>query len=353
MKTRRIILLIAIASIFTACQKDDQPTVQQEEPFSFTGIWYNPDISYLEISYDWIVSPSLVEYHNFALQQSIGFIGNGNNHWQGCFLWQKQPFNPESPDNVPTPDSVFFNINDAQTVIELYIPSKSELYETSFRIVSATEMVIGEDTYIKHTANPTEMVSLPNSNWHFDWHDGGFYFTGDGRMLDFDNPTIEMRGTQRYVSYEMRKNQAVRPHSDYTALIEQPHGWYIFAGTPRNYEYLPFDYNGVQQYAMVQNNGGSWCDNICAYAFAGCKDLNIVVLDNQAIGDYAFHGCSLTDIYLTSIPENVSTTAFDDWQYEHTVIHTEKGLDLPQTAPLNRFKHAYADIIVGGNNTLN
>ena len=342
---KQTLILLAIVSIMTACHKDDQPTVQQEEQFSFTGIWYNPNISYLENIYDWIIYPSLVEYHNFSLQQSIGFIGGGNDYWQGCFLWQKQPFNPESPYDVPVPDSVYFKINEAQNTIELYIPSQSKHYETSFQIVSSTEMVIGEETYIKHTANPTEMVSLPNSNWHFDWHDGGFYFTGGGRMLDLDCPFIEMRDNQLYVSYEMRKNQAVRPHSDYNALMEQPYGWYIFAGTPRNYEERLYDYNGEQQYAMVQNNGGSWCDNICAYAFSGCKDLNIVVLDNQAIGDYAFYGCSLTDIYLTGIPEIVSPMAFDDWQYEHTVLHIPESVNLDYS-PWNRFKHAYKDIQV-------
>lgn len=339
-------MLLALG-MMTACHKDDQPTTQQDEQFSFSGIWYNPDISYLEDGYEWIVSPGLAEYHNFALQQTIGFIGNADDYWQGCFLWQKHPFDPNSWYEVPAPDSVYFKTNEAQNTIEIYIPSRSELYETSFQIVSPTEMRIGEETYIKHIPNPTEMVSLPNTSWHFDWHDGGFYFTG-ARLLDLNNPIIEMRGTQLYVNYEMRKSQAVRPHSNYNALMEQPHGWYIFAATPRSYEYLLYDYNGVQQYAMVQNNGGAWCDSICAYAFAGCKELNVVVLDGQVIGDYAFHGCTLTDIYLTGIPQDVSPTAFDEWQFEHTVIHTEKGYGLPQTAPWNRFKHTFADI-VGGN----
>lgn len=340
--------IIILSGIVTACNKDTinepQPTPDEPETFSLSGEWYCPNIEWVPemLQYNYIgYSPS-------SMYKTIRFIEGGNlsEHWQGCFIWNQMIINPTTGE-FNEPDSVYFKINDDYTNITLYVVTRDYLQQVPMQVISPFEMIINGDTYIRPQQNPTPMISIPNRNWHYDFSYNGFYYRGErGRgQLDIDNPIIEERSDGLWVTYNMLKCQVVRPYSDYNALSEHPHGLFNCAGSDTLFEEKNIDYRGITRWAHVQNNGGQWCDTICEYAFANCKELEEVVLGMQVIEDYAFSGCSLRGIFLWFVPQSVAPTAFDDWQYEHTAVHVSKHHpEILQTTPWNRFRHAYADL---------
>lgn len=347
---KKMFLLGAIAcaiTIMTACHKDDPPTVPQEEQFSMQGKWFNPDMSC------WLqqISESLrndvwcyLAWKQNNYYKTIEFTDDCQveGQWHGCFKWNEMWYDPINV-SLGEPYTYYYSINDSSTRITLYRPFDNYQKEVSFQIISPNEMMIDGELYIRITDNPTSMVTLPNKNWHYDWDSNGFYYTGAGAwMYDYNNPTYVCRGSQLYVYWGTNMNQAVRPCANYETLSEMPKGTFDCTSRgPILFEFRQIDYNGNQVGAFVQNSGGNWFDRVCEYAFAGCKELNTLKLGNQIIEDYAFYGCSLKDIFLISIPDSVAETAFDEWQYEHTVLHTKHEV---HSSPWHRFKHSYTDI---------
>ena len=310
------------------------------------GAWFNPDMNswisqneYAQVAsvqYAW----ELGEYY-----KTIEFIDGGQlaEQWQGCFKWNKMDYDPLVGIFNTEPLTVYYRVNDSSTQITLYCPENDYLRDVPFQILSPYEMMIDGELYICITDNPTPMVTLPNRNWHYDWSSNGFYYTGAGAwMYDYNNPTYSMNGSQLCVTWGTNMNQAVRPYANYEALAEVPKGMFNCTSGRVAFEQRQIDYNGTQVWALVQVSGGNWFDRVCEYAFAGCKELNALKLGGQIIEEYAFYGCSLKHIFLMSpIPDSVAETAFDEWQFEHTVLHTREEV---HTSPWNRFKHSYADI---------
>lgn len=203
-------------------------------------------------------------------------------------------------------------------------------------------MMIDGELYIRITDNPTTMVTLPSRNWYYDWESNGFYYTGAGAgMYDYNSPLYGMRSGELYVCWNTNMNQVVRPCANYETLAKMPRGTFDCTSKQISFTQQLISHNGTQRIAYVQSGGGKWFDRICEYAFAGCKELNTLKLSDQTIEDYAFYGCSLKDIFLMSIPDSVAETAFDEWQYEHTVLHTKQVV---HSSPWNKFKHSYVDI---------
>lgn len=349
MRPKKSILtaIIILSCIISACNKDNsnepQPTQTEPETFSLSGEWYCPSIDWMSEMLQYNLG-----YNQASMYKTIRFIEGGNlsEHWQGCFIWNQMIINPTTGE-FNAPDTVYFNTNDDYTSITLYVVTRDYLQQAPLQVISPSEMIINDETYLRPQQNPTQMVSLPSRNWHYDFSSNGFFYRGEmGRgQLDLNNPIYGERNGELWVTYNMFKCQVVRPYSDYNALSEQPHGLFFCAGSDSSFEQRLIDYNGVARMANVQNNGGQWCDTICEYAFAGCNLLEEVVLGMQVIEDYAFHGCSLRGIFLWFVPQSVAPTAFDEWQYEHTAVHVSKNHpEILQTTPWNRFRHAYADL---------
>lgn len=346
-----IILLTGLIS----CQKDtpnEQGTSPEaQEVFSFTGEWYCPSIEWLsEINQQYTPISNIIGYPGLStLYKTIRFVEGGSlvEHWQGCFVWNQMRCNPITGELLAS-DTVYYSVNEDRTNITLYVQTQDYIHTATMQVFSSTEMVIDGERYLRHMQNPTAMVSLPDQNWHYDYSINGFFFRGNPNrheQLDLDNPIYVTRDNGLWVLYNMSKSQAVRPYANYNAMAEQPHGLFDCAGFDTSYEEKIVDYQGVTRIANVQNNGGQWCDTICEYAFAGCKDLTEVVLGMQVIKPYAFYGCSLRGIFLWFEPQDVASTAFDDWQYEHTTVHVSKyHPEILQTAPWSHFRHAYADL---------
>lgn len=355
MRTKTILIAtIVLLAFFTSCQKDTpsntETSLEPQETFSFTGEWYCPSIEWLsETNVPFTSVGDFIGYQCCSsLYKTIRFIDGGSmvEHWQGCFVWDQKSINSET-GGLRNPDTVYFSVNDDSTSINLYVKTQDFLRTVPMRMVSLTEMEIDGEVYLRPQQNPTAMVSLPARNWYYDFSNNGFYFKGSaGRgQLDLNNPTFEWRNGKLWVIYNMIKCQVVRPYADYNAMAEKPHGLFNCAGADTSFEEKMIDYNGVTRMANVQNNGGQWCDTICEYAFAGCKELEEVVLGMQTIKPYAFHGCSLRGVFLWFVPQSIASTAFDDWQYEHTAVHVSKHHpEILQTAPWDRFSHAYADL---------
>lgn len=353
MKAKSILLLMLLAGM-TGCQKDNhgEPAVTPEaqEVFSFTGEWYCPSIEWLadmNLSY-YSIGDIIGHQGHTSLYKTIRFIEGCDlaSHWQGCFVWELKRGNTATSELQP-PDTIYYSVDDNCTIITLYVQTQDHLYQVPMQVVSPAEMIIDGENYLRPADNTTPMVSLPNHNWHYDFSSNGFYYKGSYNrgQLDLTNPIYKTHDGKLWVSYDMFKCQVVRPYIDYNALAEQPHGLFDCAGSDVCYEEKNIDYHGVTQLAMVQTNGGQWCDTICEYAFAGCKELKEVVLGEQVIKPYAFYGCSLKGIFLWFVPQAVASTAFDDWQYEHTAVHVSKyHPELLQTVPWCRFRHAYADL---------
>ena len=336
--------------ILTACHKDDPQDIPQEEQFLMQGKWFNPDMNcWLQQYIDGEIWLELAwKQDNFY--KTIEFIDSCQvgGQWYGCFEWNEMWYDPINV-SLGEPYTYYYRVNDSSTRITLYCPEcNSQIQDVPFRVISPNEMMIDGELYIRITDNPTPMVTLPNRNWHYDWDSNGFYYTGAGAwMYDYNNPAYEMRGSQLYVYWGTNMNQAVRPCANYETLTKVPKGTFDCTSRgPIMFELRQIYYNGTQVAAFVQNSGGSWFNRVCEYAFAGCKELNTLKLDDQIIEDYAFYGCSLKDIFLMSIPDSVAETAFDEWQYEHTVLHTKSVV---HSSPWNKFKHSYTDIPVSAN----
>lgn len=355
MKVKSIILIAFVAIVgLTACQKENSgeptSTPEPQELFSFSGEWYCPSIEWMaDMNLSVYPIRDIIDYlGHTSLYKTIRFVEGGSlaEHWQGCFIWDQMSVDPVT-GNLRSPDTVYYSVNEDSTTITLYVQTQDQIRTAPMQIISPTEMVIDGERYLRPEQNPTAMLTLPNCNWHYDFSYNGFYYRGsiNRGQLDLDNPIYEWYGNTLRVSYDMFKCQAVRPYVDYNALAEQPHGLFDCSGNDNTYELKLISYMGVDRWAYVQNNGGQWCDTICEYAFAGCKDLEEVVLGMQIIKPYAFYGCSLRGIFLWFVPQSVASTAFDDWQYEHTTVHVSKHHpEILQTAPWNRFIHGYADL---------
>ena len=343
-----LVIIFFLSSITIACHKETSDNTQsgtaEPDTISMSGEWYCPSIDWMPdgLQYNYI------GYNHSSMYKTIRFIDGGDlsEHWQGRFIWNQMIINPTTGE-FNNPDTVYYNINDDYTIITLYVVTNDYLKQVPMQVISSSEIVIDGETYLRPKQNPTPMITLPNHNWRYEFSYNGFYYRGEmGRgQLDIDNPIIEERNDGLWVTYDMLKCQVVRPYSNYNALSEQPHGLFNCSGADTTFEQRIINYNGVTHLANVQNNGGQWCDTICEYAFAGCKELEEVVLGMQVIEEYAFHGSSLRGIFLWFVPQSVATTAFDDWQYEHTSVHVSKHHpEILQTTPWKRFKHAYADL---------
>ncbi|MGX8712100.1 MAG: leucine-rich repeat protein [bacterium] len=350
---RTTLILLSLIAVLTACHKDDDPTiVPQEEHFSMQGKWFNPDInSWYQHVYDPYGGGSWYywawEQDNFYKTIEFTDECQVGEQWQGCFKWNRMSYDPVAARiDLDEPYTYYYKVNDSSTRIILYCPTwDNQIRDVPFQIISPNEMMTDGELYIRITDNPTPMVTLPNRNWHYDWDSNGFYYTGSGAgMYDYNNPSYEQRDNGLYVYWGTNMNQSVRPCANYASLPAMPRGTFDCTSRQISFTMQQIDYNGTQRWAYVQNSGGKWFDRICEYAFAGCKELNTLKLSNQIIEDYAFYGCSLKDIFLMSIPDSVAETAFDEWQYEHTVLHTKQ---LVHTGPWNRFKHSYVDIPEG------
>lgn len=344
----------------TACTKEDGPSTQEETgtiDFStVSGIWFSPDLSGLYVTYsssyfNW--NGTFGELCDIEMMPHIKFMPiQGSSiyasEWQGKFLHYADPFSGMSPDTV------YYRVNEEQSVITLFNTKGNQIVNSPLVIQSSSEFSINGVTFMSRRDNPTGTYPVPNNDWHYDWF-SGVYSVGEGTpcQMDLSNPTYEWRGSVLYVIYPIYPHDVVRPCSDYLSAPYQPHGSFNFSTYIETFELKQIEYQGTTISAYVKNNGGQCYKKVCAHALNGCKEVNGLVFgaaNNESfeIEEYAFWGCSLNGIFLCSIDNiHVSATAFDEYTYKNTPLHIPQGRKQNLPSPWNNFKHIYEDV---GNN---